>query len=63
MRYHKVNLEFYKHWIKLKNKVIRKIFWLLSTKYFFENLMITKLVDGNLITCMDEGSNPSDSTI
>ena len=43
--------------------MIRKIFWLLSTKYFFENLMITKLVEGNFITCMDEGSNPSDSTI
>ena len=24
--------------------------------------MITKLVEGNFITCMDEGSNPSDST-
>jgi cytochrome c-type biogenesis protein CcmH/NrfF len=24
--------------------VIRKIFWLLSTKYFFENLKMTKLV-------------------
>ena len=24
--------------------------------------MITKLVEGNFIACMDEGSNPSDST-
>jgi len=37
--------QFYKHWVKLKTKVIREIFWLLSTKYFFENLMITKLVE------------------
>nr|AOE07544.1 hypothetical protein [uncultured bacterium] len=42
--------------------MIRKIFWLLSTKYFLENLKINKLVEGNLITCLDAGSNPADST-
>ncbi len=39
------------------------MYWAVSSQVHIENQVETKHVESILITCLDEGSNPSGSTI